>query len=223
MKRKIDWLQFGQFLAMVMELWITIKTVFKERKIGPEILEWTNGPGKQAFREFLVTLAEEYRRFVERERQKLKLVPLTAEVDLDIDPTLPFDGAKLKKHLKQGKVQVEYRSDKDELYINGKKVVPWLSTEQLAGGRVKGTVLVSETGRHNPLNATLADFLFDNQSFIPKGWQDRVWYFWGSEWSGSDRDRYVRYLCWRGARGGRDYDWLELDWSGNEPSASLAS
>ena len=38
-----------------------------------------------------------------------------------------------------------------------------------------------------------------------------------------DGNRYVRYLNWDGTRWYRDYDWLENDWNGNKPSASLAN
>ena len=210
---------------MIVDMFTTIKTEFNKRKIGPEILEWITGPGRQAFEEFLSTLAEEYSRFVKRERQKAapRPVPLIAEVDLDADPVLPFDGAKLSKHQKQGKVRVEYRPDEDELYVNGKKIVPWLSKEQVAGSVIKGTILQQEAYKNNPLNATLADWLYGNQGFIPKKWQGRAWYFWSSEWCDFDGDRYVRCLDWGGSRWYRDFDWLEFVWIGSEPSASLAS
>ena len=226
-KRKIDWLQFGQFLKMVVDLFTMLKTQFNKRKIGPEILEWLTGPGKEAFeRDFLPTLSEEYLRFVERERQKTlsdkKPQPLIAEVDLDANPDKPFDGAILTKHLKQGKVRVEYRPDEDELYVGGKKVVLWLSKEQLAGGVVKGVVLQPEAERNNPINATLVDWLCNNQSFIPKRWQGRTWFFWGSEWCVSGGGRYVCCLYWDGTGWDRDYRWLDRNWYDGNPSTSLA-
>lgn len=224
-KRTIDWLQFGQFLKLVVELFTTVRNEFKRYNIGPEILEWLNGAGKEFFSGQITTIAEEYDRFRKRQGtvQESKLKPLIAGVDLDADPDPPFNGATLTKHLKQGQVCVEYRPDEDELYVNSKKVVLWLSEEQLTRKTITGINLQPKAGGHNPLNAAFADWLHKNQTFIPKWWCGKVWYFWGSEWSGSDGRLYVRslYFCdgtWR-----RDYDWLGSGWDDGNPAASLAS
>jgi hypothetical protein len=202
-----------------------VRTEFNKRKIGPEILEWITGPGKEVFKGFLAALAQKYSSSVGKEQQKVlqttKPRVLTTEVDLDAEPALPFDGAKRTKHLKQGKVRVEYRLDEDELYVNGKKVVRWLSKEQLSGEVIEGTILQLEADKNDPLNATLADWLCENQTFVPKKWQGRVWYFWGSEWSGSGSNRYVCCLIWCVTFWQRLYSGLGSDWDDRGPSASL--
>lgn len=226
-KRKIDWLQFGQFLTMIVGLWTMVKAEFKNRKIGPEILEWINGPGRAFFQnECLPTLSEEYLRYLEREKQKnlpfVKPQSLVAGVNLDVDPVAPFSGAILTRNQKPGKVRVEYRPDEDELYVNGKKFVGWLSDEQLTGGVIGGKALQPEAVKHDPCNAAFADWLEKNQEFIPKKCCGKIWYFWASEWSGSVGSCYVRYLYWIGGRWNRGYSRLDNDdWSAREPSASL--
>jgi hypothetical protein len=226
MKRKIDWLQFGQFLKMINDAFVMIREGFTKRKIGPEILEWITGPGKQAFQEFLEALANEYLNYVRLEQKKslqvAKQAPLIAEVNLDLDPVAPFNGAVQTKHIKQGKVRFEYRSDEDELYINSKKFVPWLSQKQLAGQSIQGIKLEPQANKNNSLNATAADWIYEHPEFMPKKYQGKAWYFWASEWT-SDGHRYVRYLFWGGTSWCRRYDWLGDHWGAGGPSASLAS
>lgn len=224
LKHKIDWKQFGQFLKMVLDLFTIVTTELKKRKVGPEILEWMTGPGKAVFAdECLVPLVDEYDEWRNASAKNGKQKPLTAEVDLDADPVAPFDGAKRTKHQKQGKVAVEYRPDEDELYVKGKKVVPWFSDAQKSGKVVRGDILQPEAEQNNPLNATLADWLYGAQEFIPQKWQGRVWFFWATEWSDSGRYRCVRCLRWHGSRWYRVHDWLESGWYDGFPSASLAS
>jgi hypothetical protein len=225
MKRKIDWLQFGQYLALVNNLFETVRNEFKKKNIGPEILEWLNGPGKEFFLGILATTAEEFDRF--RKRQKVaaptKPQPLVAEVDLDVEPEAPFNDARLTRHQKQGKVRVEYRPDEDELYVNGRKFIGWLSDEQLAGRVIGGKALQQEAMRHDSCNAAFTDWLYRNQAFIPNKCRGKVWYFWASEWSDSDGNRCVRYLGWDGGKWHRGCGWLGHDWDANDPAASLAS
>lgn len=209
---------------MVLDAYTTIVAEFKKRSIGPEILEWITGPGKKAFIEKCLTpLGDAYREYLRVKKGDEKPKLITAEVDLDADPVAPFDGAMLTKHTKQGKSIVEYRPDEDELYVNGRRLVPFLSEKQLGGKTVRGKDLQAEAETNNPTNATLADVLYEHQEFIPKKFRDRVWFFWATEWSDSDRDRCVRCLDWSGARWHRHCRWLDDGWDGGSPSASLAS
>ncbi|MDE1975110.1 MAG: hypothetical protein KGI49_01195, partial [Patescibacteria group bacterium] len=207
MKRKIDWLQFGQYLAIWNELWTIAKNEFTKHNIGPGILEYVRGPGRGTFMLFLGEISAGYLK--DQEFQKAMATrrarPLIADVDLDADPAAPFNGARLTKHQKLGKARFEYRPDEDELYINSKKFVPWLSPEQSSGGTIRGIELEPEANKHGSLNATAADWIFEHQEFMPKKHRGKVWYFWASEWSDSDGDRCVRYLRWDGDRWIRHY------------------
>ena len=137
MKNKIDWKQFGQFLKMVIDLFKIITNTFKKLKIGPEILEWITGEGQKTFVDrFLIPLGTEYSAHLQAQQTLEKPKPLRMKADLNTDPSLPFAGAKFRgdkgeKHLRQGEVELEYRPDEDELYVNGRKLVPFLSEKQL--------------------------------------------------------------------------------------------
>ncbi|KKU77373.1 MAG: hypothetical protein UY03_C0016G0010 [Parcubacteria group bacterium GW2011_GWA2_47_64] len=213
---------------MVVDLFKIITTTFKEQKTGPEILEWITGAGQKAFAEkFLVPLGEAYQAHLQREQKREKPEPLRMKANLNADPSLPFDGAKFEgnkgeKHLRQGEVELEYRSDEDELYVNRRNLVPFLSDKQLDGKTVKGFKLHPEAEANSPTNATLADVLYAHQEFIPKKYRDRVWFFWATIFSGADGNLFVRSLYWGGERWSRGYVWLGDDWYERDPSASLA-
>lgn len=227
-KNKIDWKQFGQFLKMVIELFKLITTTFKEMRIGPEIFEWVTGAGQKIFVEtFLVPLGKAFQESLPKEPVK-KPEPLRMKADLNADPTLPFagamfDGTKGSKHARQGEVEFEYRPDEDELYVNGRKLVQFLSDKQIGGKVVRGYDLQAEAEANNPTNATLADFLYEHQEFIPKKFWNRAWFFWATIFSDSGGNLYVRYLYWDGGRWDRVCRWLDVGFGEHSPSASLAS
>ena len=233
MKNRIDWKQFGQFLKMVIELFKLITSTFKELKVGPEILEWVTGPGQKIFVEqFLIPLGNAFQASLPQaslpKEAPKKQNLLRMKANLDADPSLPFDGAmfdgtKKSKHARQGQVELEYRPDEDELYVNGKKFVPYLSEKQLGDKVVRGYDLQVEAEANSPTNATLADVLYEHQEFIPKKFRDRAWFFWATIFSDSDGDLFVRYLVLSVKVWYRDYDWLDSGWGERSPSASLAS
>jgi hypothetical protein len=158
------------------------------------------------------------------------------EVDLDADPALPCEGAKLERHLKLGKVRVEYRTDEDELYVDGIKVVPWLCAGQLKGQDVYGgnQWLWGEfKAVGKPLNATFADWLFEHQALIPKKWRNNTWssddsiwklLFWATEWNCPGRRKNV--ICsldcskdsWK-----REYLSIHGNFGKHYPGASLGA
>ena len=60
-EKGIDWKQIGRFISIIVKLFANLSDVFKKHQIGPEILEWIIGAGKQIFEnEFLVPLAVRY-------------------------------------------------------------------------------------------------------------------------------------------------------------------
>lgn len=228
MKSKIDWKQFGQFLKMVIELFKLITTTFKEMRIGPEILEWVTGSGQKAFVEtFLVPLGKAFQESLPKE-PVTRPEPLRMRADLNADPTLPFagamfDGTNGSKHAKQGEMELEYRPDEDELYVNGRRLVPFLSDKQIGGKVVRGYGLQAEAETNNPTNATLADVLYEHQEFIPKKFRDREWFFWATVFRDPDGGLCVRCLFWDVALWLRSCRWLSNVWGERLPSASLAS
>lgn len=149
-------------------------------------------------------------------------------LDLSADPFIP-ENWKLEpgNHLK-GKKEVELVRQGDDLYLDGKKLTFFLSTEQVGGKRIQGHKLRKELGDSKILNANVLDYLLAHPELIPDSWKKdengntRFIYFWGTIYSGSFGSPYVRCLCWSGNRWGWGYGWLGDDWSSSGP-AVLAS
>jgi hypothetical protein len=58
---KIDWKQIGRFISIIVKLFSHLTETFKKLNVGPEILEWITGDGKEIFEtEFLVPLTARY-------------------------------------------------------------------------------------------------------------------------------------------------------------------
>jgi hypothetical protein len=152
-------------------------------------------------------------------------------VDLAKAPRLPFDNAKVVKHEGKGVVEIELRSD-DNLYVDGKKVVLHLSERQMGDKRVVGHELRKELegGEQVLLNSNVLDYIYDHPELFPEHWKKdengeiRYIFFWGSVFRiPSNGFLFVRFLCWLGGELRRRYGWLGLDWSRQDPSASVAS
>ncbi len=152
---------------------------------------------------------------------------LRAEVDTDLDPQLPFEGAIIDTHIKMGTVVIERRGD--ELWINGRKVGLHLSERQLNGRSLKGYELREELTGKPVLNACILDFLIAHTGFIPESWKKDVAgntsyiYFWGTIYRLAGGNLCVRSLFWFGGAWNRDFFWLGFDWFGPYPAALLAS
>jgi hypothetical protein len=149
-------------------------------------------------------------------------------VNLDADPNLPFTGADVVSHTGGGWVLVERREE--DLYVDGKKILFFLSGRQLNGKTVKGLELREEVTSQPVFNANLLDALADNPQFIPEGWKKdadgkpRYIFFWGTIYRHAYARLCVRYLYWRGGRWNRSYDWLGSDaWDSDGPAAVSAS
>lgn len=151
---------------------------------------------------------------------------LRAEIDTDVNPSLPFKGARIAKHARVGKITIELRAD-GCLYINGKKVVLFRSERQLNGREVKGYELRTELDGLPVLSASILDFLKAHREFIPEEWKERdengniiFIYFWGTEYSVSDGGLYVRCLSWNVGAWDEDYYWLGFYWRSGFPAAA---
>ena len=156
-------------------------------------------------------------------------------IDLAWPPRRPFDNAEVVKHNSEinGKrvVEIELRSD-DNLYIEGKKIVPNFSERQVGNKQVVGYELRGEleSGEQVLLNSNVLDYIFDHPELFPEHWKKdedgniRFIYFWGSTFrSPSNGSLYARGLYWGGSELRRRYKWLGCDWDRQDPSASVAS
>jgi len=165
-----------------------------------------------------------------RERFVVKApATLKASIDTDLNPKLPFDRAKVESHVKGGKVTIEKRDN--ELWINDKKVIPYLVSRQEGGKRIKGHELREELTGKSVLNACVLDFLIEHKDFIPDSWKKDAAgnysyiFFWGTIYRDSDR-LCIRYLCRRDdAWCPLHFSsfWLDDEWSGYNPAALLAN
>ncbi len=79
------------------------------------------------------------------------------------------------------------------------------------------------------LDAKVFQTLWKNQTLIPEAWKQKTngntthISFDGTILRDPDGSRDVVYLYWSGGRWRWSYDWLEDDWSADDPSAVLAS
>ena len=164
-------------------------------------------------------------------RGNVEITVVKHTVDLGAAPRLPFDTAEVVKHEGEGVLELELRSD-DNLYIDGKKVVLYLSEGQKGDKRIVGHELRQEleSGEQVLLNSNVLDYLYDHPELFPEHWKKdengvtRYLFFWGSIF----RDPafgylYARYLSWDVGGLYRNYDWLDGGWLRQDPSASLAS
>lgn len=128
----------------------------------------------------------------------------SAKVDLDLYPDVSLVHPesvtlRVKTHKRMGKLMVEYSDEEDELFVDGMKVVGLFPEDVLSKrvAGVRGSFFLVEAMGGNPINSTLADFLLSNQGFIPRRFQGRTWYFFGTEFLGSgiyDQSHWTKYV-----------------------------
>ena len=151
----------------------------------------------------------------------------TIAVNLGASPNLPFNGAMVEQHVGEGWVIVNKRAG--GLYVNGHKVGLYLSKRQKGGKWLKGHELREELAGKPVLNANILDTLYQSPHLIPEEWKKdedgKIHYifFWGTIYRDSGDRLYVCYFCFDDGVWGRDYVWLDGDWFGFSPTASLAS
>jgi len=139
-------------------------------------------------------------------------------VDCDAEPSVP-DGLKVKKHKKDGQLQLDLS-----------KVKLHLSSYQQNGRVIEGNKLRKELESEPVLNANVLDDLFAHQELIPEDWKydtksntRRHIFFWGTIYRDSSGDLYVRFLCWSDGAWHWSYCWLNSNWCGFDPATVLAS
>ncbi|MFA6973446.1 MAG: hypothetical protein WC238_01735 [Parcubacteria group bacterium] len=224
--KKLDWKQLGQFFSVLLSVFAIIRGTFKKMGIGIEIISWiVTEEGKKYFSEkVLEPLGKEY-----LTTQRVRFLSETViEVNLDIAPRLPFDGAKVETYTGGGWVKVEKR--KDGLYVGGHKVILYLSERQKDGKVIKGYELKEEITGKWVLNANILDALLENLHLIPEEWKkdgngNTIFiFFWGTIFRGpSDGSLIVRCLCFGVGQWYSSHFWLDYGFLSVWPAALLAS
>ena len=163
-------------------------------------------------------------------RAKIQVTLLKHTVDLDKPPNVPFLNAKAVKHNGGGVVEIELRSD-DNLYVDGKKVILYLSESQQDNKEVIGYELLMklESGELVLLNSNVLDYIYCHAELFPEHWkkdeygETRQIFFWGSIFQNPLLGYlYVRYLYWGDNNKPYPfYSWLDVEWFRRFPAASI--
>lgn len=135
---------------------------------------------------------------------------LRAEIDTNIDPRMPRNGAitstydrqgsvVIEAHRRQGKVIIEKRDD--GLYVNEKKIILYRSINQ-RGDCIDGNLLRVELESQEIQSASILDFLLDNREYIPEEWKNLCKncdaffiFFWATIYKDMDGNLLVRSLA----------------------------
>ena len=230
MKKSLDWKAFGQFFSSLLSLFTIVRDTLASMKVGIEIIPWIlSEEGKKHFTEnFLVPLSNAY-----LSAQRVRIIgPACIEVNLDASPNLPFEGAMVEVNEGGGWVKVERR--KDELYVNGKKVVLRLAPAQQDGRDIGGHAIREELSGRGALHPNILDALIEHTYLIPESWKTneqghiRLIYFFGVVYRSADGGLCVRYLCFHVGGGaldgwGQNFRWLGLAWGARCFAALLES
>lgn len=186
---------------------------------GPltELMEQVGGQnGRARFDEFKLWL------------KGVVLSALEALIDLSVPCKLPFNGAERVSPAKSGIVKLERRGD--DLYIDGKKIELFLSAGQKGDSYIVGHDLRKELeARGGNLSGSVLDHLEAHPELWPESWKkdsqgNTIYvFFWDDIFRYSDGYLYVRYGYWRGGRVVSNYNWLDNNWNGNNPAASVAT
>ncbi len=151
-----------------------------------------------------------------------KIVAIEQKVDCSGDPRAP-EGWQVEKHDRSTKVVfLEKRAD-GELYINGKKVLRYLSKKQINGKSLVGTELREELSGKKVLNAIILDYLLAHPELIPEEWKKGGTFFWGTIYRNLSDNLCVRYLDWDGTEWDWNDYWLVNPFDDDEQAAVLES
>jgi hypothetical protein len=224
--KKLDWKSLGQFVSLLVSLFALIRDTLAKAGVGIEILPWLLNEGRNVFvAEFLEPLGAKF-----LATQRIRVVNATTiMVNLDVAPRLPFDGATVESHIGSGWVKVQLR--KDGLYVDGRKVILYLSERQKSGGSLKGYELRDELTGKPVLNANLLDALYENTHLVPEDWKRRdeagnirfICFLATTYRNPGVVGLCVRYLYFFDGAWSRGCSWLGNGWRGYYLAALLAS
>lgn len=119
-------------------------------------------------------------------------------------------------------VRLEKRVD-GQLYIDGKKILLYLSKKQMNGKTIVGNDLREEVSGKQVLNAIILDYLLAHPELIPEEWKGKAIFFWGTIYRDSGGGLCVRCLYWDGGQWDWGSRWLGRGFGGYNPAALLAS
>src|SRR3989344_3368272 len=160
-KKQLNWKEMGRVFSVFLDLFRIIRDTFAAHGIGPEIISWVTGEGKDAFvEEFLKPLGEQF-----LANQRVIVVDdTTIRVNLGAPPMLPFDGATVETNKGGGWVTVQKRAD--GLYVDGRKVILNRSERQKDGKVVRGYALRDEVTNLPVLHPNIMDALCEYSSHL---------------------------------------------------------
>lgn len=128
-------------------------------------------------------------------------------INTDEQPKIPYGEWKVASHIKQGKL--DWNKIKPELYLS----------EKQKSGYIGGEGLLKELEGKNPLNVNVLWYLLEHQELIPKEWEVKYVYFFGTIFMDPRGGRGVLFLC---RSGGGSWGWgcrcLGLDWDAKRVS-----
>jgi len=144
--------------------------------------------------------------------------PAPVVIDTNKRPSLFDTRWKVKKHNKLGILRVELIDS--ELVLDGRKVSLLLSPQQENG--VLGVILQRDISVYTNLNACVLEFLLKHPYFIPRSWQDRLIFFWGTEYEYQSKTS-IRHLFSTRARWYGGVTSIDNTWGAREPAAILVA
>ena len=169
-----------------------------------------------------VIIEGKHTQFLNVHRGTHKIVANECVVNCDTAPFVPGNWSVETHPIGIGFVTLEKRAD-GQLYIDGKKVILYLSKKQMNGKVIVGNDLREELSGKKILNANILDYLLAHPELIPEEWKVKPIFFWGTIYRLLIGDLSVRYLCWRGAEWGWGNYWLGHGFGAGDPAACLAS
>ncbi|MBU0625486.1 hypothetical protein KKF05_04045 [Patescibacteria group bacterium] len=130
----------------------------------------------------------------------------------DADPFIPYESWTVEEHRPSG-----------HLVWDPTQVQLYLSDGQKDDRNIFGHDLRQKLQHQPVLNANVLDHLIAHPHLIPKEWQSKNVFFWGTVYRDRNGDLYVRLLHWDDYRWRWSYCWLDVGWFGDLPAAVLAS
>jgi hypothetical protein len=195
--KPLDWKELGRFNSVLLNLFSIVRDVFSGMKIGIEIVGWLTTGGKEILVRELEALGTAYHAAHPVEVIDEKSI----RVNLDAPPKMPFDGpfTGIKSKTGSGWVMVEKRED--GLYVDGRKVILWISKRK----GITGYELREEVLGKPVLHPNILDALLEYPQLIPEEWKEkskggytRYIFFWGVVFFRHTDNLYVRQLFYDG-------------------------
>lgn len=116
-------------------------------------------------------------------------------IDLDTDPetslsspVLPYTDGKVTANILQHRKDGQWKWDPNKVHL-------YFSDIQQRGESVDGRTLRAELADQPVLNANALEYLFAHQDLIPKEWQGKDIFFWGTIYQMPDGEEYIGYLA----------------------------